>query len=351
MKILYAIQGTGNGHLSRARDIIPALQKIGKVDVLISGTQADVEIGFPVTWRFNGLSFFFGKKGGIDMIQTYKKARLRQFYKEAMMLPVYKYDLVISDFEPISAWACYLSGKKCVALSHQCAVLADDAPKPKFEDPVGKFVLKNYAPCALNFGFHFASYAPFISTPVIRSQVRLMDVANLGHYTVYLPSYDDRHLLEIFKKFRGVSWEVFSKYIGKETKTDNIIFRPVQNEAFNKSLASCEGVLCGAGFETPAEALYLGKKLMVIPMKGQYEQQCNAAALKDMGVPVMKALKPRYGEKIQSWLDGNMRVPVNYPDNTDEIINRLLKEYKESRAYFPEDVLFKFPGLRPVIKI
>ena len=27
MKILYAIQGTGNGHISRARDIIPVLQK------------------------------------------------------------------------------------------------------------------------------------------------------------------------------------------------------------------------------------------------------------------------------------------------------------------------------------
>jgi hypothetical protein len=32
-------------------------------------------------------------------------------------------------------------------------------------------------------------------------------------------------------------------------------------------------------FETPAEALFLGKKLLVIPMTGQYEQECNAAAL------------------------------------------------------------------------
>ena len=39
MKILYAIQGTGNGHLSRARDIIPILQKKGDVDILVSGTQ------------------------------------------------------------------------------------------------------------------------------------------------------------------------------------------------------------------------------------------------------------------------------------------------------------------------
>ena len=34
MKILYAIQGTGNGHVSRAREIIPVLMKKGQVDIL-----------------------------------------------------------------------------------------------------------------------------------------------------------------------------------------------------------------------------------------------------------------------------------------------------------------------------
>ena len=48
MKILYAIQGTGNGHLSRARDIIPALQNKGDLDILVSGTQADVDLIYHV---------------------------------------------------------------------------------------------------------------------------------------------------------------------------------------------------------------------------------------------------------------------------------------------------------------
>jgi hypothetical protein len=77
---------------------------------------------------------------------------------------------------------------------------------------------------------------------------------------------------------------------------------------YYKSLASCEGLITGGGFESPAEALYLGKKLMVIPMKGQYEQQCNAAALTDMGVSVRKDLDlselvnwlfPEFGETRQ----------------------------------------------------
>ncbi len=62
MKILFAIQGTGNGHLSRARDVYPELCKYGEVDVLISGIQADVEVPFPVKYKKYGMSFIFGKK-------------------------------------------------------------------------------------------------------------------------------------------------------------------------------------------------------------------------------------------------------------------------------------------------
>jgi hypothetical protein len=46
MNILFAIQGTGNGHLSRAQDIYPELLKYGNVDVLISGIQADVDFPY-----------------------------------------------------------------------------------------------------------------------------------------------------------------------------------------------------------------------------------------------------------------------------------------------------------------
>ena len=63
MKILFAIQGTGNGHLSRARDIYPELARYGEVDVLISGIQADVDVPFPVRYRKYGMSFIFGKRG------------------------------------------------------------------------------------------------------------------------------------------------------------------------------------------------------------------------------------------------------------------------------------------------
>jgi len=318
MKILYAIQGTGNGHLSRARDIIPILQKNNEVDILISGTQADVKLPYEVKYSFKGLGFIFGANGGVDFLETYKKNNLKVLLSEIESLPVNEYDIVINDFEPVN--------KMCISLSHQAAVLNKKAPQPKKLDPMGRAILKNYAPTTTQYGFHFKTFNNQIFTPVIRKQIREQKIENLGHYTVYLPSYDDVAILKVLDKFESTKWQVFSKHNKLAFTLKNITIRPISNEAFIESMATSEGVLCGAGFETPAEALFMGKKLLVVPMKGQYEQHCNAAALKDMGVPVIKSFKLKNIEKISKWLEDDTRIEVNYPDETEQIVNNVLTE-------------------------
>ncbi|MDO6516032.1 glycosyltransferase family protein [Zobellia uliginosa] len=327
MKVLYAIQGTGNGHLSRARDIIPALMKKNiELDILVSGTQADIKLPYPVKYQLSGWSFIFGKKGGVDMWSTYLKTNSARIKKEIKSVPVAAYDLVINDFEPISAWACKTKNLPCVALSHQAAVLSRYAPKPKKNDPIGKIILEKYAPSTTQYGFHFKSYDERIFTPIIRQDVRSTTRTSGEHYTVYLPSYSDEKLLHMLSQIKAVKWQVFSKHNQKEIFSNNITISPITNEAFINSMASSKGVLCGAGFETPAEALHMQKKLLVIPMKGQYEQQCNAAALKEMGVPVIKSLKMKHIDKIKNWVDTEVRLDVHYPDITDEIIESVLQE-------------------------
>lgn len=70
---------------------------------------------------------------------------------------------------------------------------------------------------------------------------------------------------------------------------------------------------------------------MVIPMKGQYEQQCNAAALKKMGIPVIKSLKLKHLDIIKHWLNYASTVSVDYPDITESIIDELLAANQFSR--------------------
>jgi uncharacterized protein (TIGR00661 family) len=331
MKILYAIQGTGNGHVTRAREIVPLLKKDHDLDIMISGIQADVELPFEVQYRFHGLSFIFGKKGNVDIAETYRKSRLRRLMKDIKSLPVDKYDLVISDFEPVSSWACYFSGKPCISVSHQAAVLNKNAPKSRNFDPIGKAILRSYAPSTSQYGFHFKSYDENIFTPVIRNEVRLKKSLNLGHYTVYLPAYDDARIIKVLSMIEHVEWQVFSKHNKQSLKKGNVWIRPINNDEFIDSMSKSTGVFCGAGFETPAEAMFLKKKLMVIPMKGQYEQQCNAAALEEMGVPVIKSLKKKHLKKIVDWVSNGAAIPVNYPDMTDTILKDIIAIESKAR--------------------
>ncbi len=336
MKILYAVQGTGNGHLSRARAIVPELEKYGDTDVLISGHQVDVDGNFPVKYRLRGISFIFGKTGGVSVAATIRQLRPLQFLKDILTLPVRKYDIVISDFEPVSAWACKINRVKCYALSHQSAVLHPLAPKPAETDRLGRIILKYYAPATDAVGFHFEACSGQIFPPVIRDEVQRLNPSEYGHYTVYLPAYSDRHLLDFFSSFQHTRWEIFSKHAKQLLQQDNITLYPIDNKAFLKSLESCSGALMGAGFEGPAEALYLKKKLLVSPMSGQYEQHCNAAALKSLGVPAINCLDTSGKAAVAKWLEQGRIIPVNYPD---DIAARAVAKLME-RAFSPRTIAF-----------
>ncbi|MBC6110583.1 glycosyltransferase family protein [Pedobacter fastidiosus] len=326
MKILYAIQGTGNGHVSRAREIIPLLQKYGELDILISGTQADVKLSQPIKYQLHGFSFIFGKKGGVDHFKTWLSMNLFRFRKDMKQLPLKEYDLIVNDFEPVSAWACKLQGIPCVSLSHQAAFKSKKVPRPKTID-WGKVILSHYAPTTYHIGFHFDRYDSFIHTPVIRSEIRQMESKNLGHYTVYLPAIDDKRLVKILSQVPNVQWQVFSKHNKESYKEANVLVEPVNNEKFNLSLSTCAGLFTGGGFEGPAEALFLGKKLLVAPMRFQFEQQCNAYALKQFGLPVIWGSNKKWIPIIKDWVEKPQTHTFNFPDETAQIIDDMVKKY------------------------
>jgi len=331
MRILFAIQGTGNGHVARAEDVIPFLQKHGDLDLFISGAQADIKLPYAVKYKSKGLSFYFGKSGGIDFMKTFKNNSSKEVYKEIKKFPIEKYDLVVNDFEPISAWAARKRGVPCVGLSHQSALLSPKVPRPKKIDPVGEWVLHNYAPVEKYVSFHFERYDTNIFTPVIRSAVREARNVEKDHYTVYLPSYDDKKLVPLLSKISQIKWHIFSKHAKKPYHVGKLSVYPVDKDEFAASMTSAKGVLCGAGFETPAEALYMGKKLLVVPMKSQLEQHYNAASLKQLGVPVLKKLKKKRLDKILNWIESDARVTVQYDNITEEAVARAVELGKRQR--------------------
>ncbi|MEO8886348.1 MAG: glycosyltransferase family protein [Mucilaginibacter sp.] len=329
MKILYAIQGTGNGHISRAREIVPLLQKYGEVDLLVSGTEAEVSLSQPLKYRFHGFSFVFGTNGGVDKWTTFKIMDLRRLWRDMHSIPLKQYDLIINDFEPVSAWACRLQNVPSVSLSHQCSFVSPKTPRPGKWN-YAEWLFKYYSPTTYHIGFHFERYDDFIHTPVIRSDIRKLETANLGHYTVYLPAYDDKTLIKSLGQNPHIPWHIFSKREKTAYRINNVEVFPVSNEAFNKSLATGEGLLTGGGFEGPAEALYLQKKVLMIPMKGQYEQQCNALAASRLGVKVVGAIDENFATHLEQWVNDDKKINVNFPDETAQIVDNMIKRYAKS---------------------
>jgi uncharacterized protein (TIGR00661 family) len=329
MKILYALQGTGNGHISRASDILPVLLHYGKVDVAVSGSQNEIETGINIKYHLKGLGFVFGKKGGIAMWPSISQASLTRLVQEVYHFPVQAYDLVINDFEPVTAWACQFRKVPCIALGHQAALSLENVPLPKINDPLGKLIIQHYAPSHASVGYHFDSYSKDVFSPVIRSGIRSLRTETRSHYTVYLPAYDAFYIASLLAQIKGVKWQIFSKRNIKANINSSVTIEPIHAENFACSLASCKGVLCGAGFETPAEALFLGKKLLVIPMAGQYEQQCNAYALMQLGVPVIRRLTDDAMMQLKNWVSSDRIVQVKWEDTTAQSLNRVFQKFNQ----------------------
>ena len=77
--------------------------------------------------------------------------------------------------------------------------------------------------------------------------------------------------------------------------------------------------------ETPAEALYLGKQLLCLPIRGQYEQLCNAAALKDFGVTIIDKISNDFTQQVYQWLQACTAKQLSLTHSTYEIVQQAIE--------------------------
>lgn len=310
MKIFYAVQATGNGHISRAMELMPILKQYGEVDVFLSGSNSTLKADLPVKYRSNGLSLHYTCNGKLNHSKTIRRCTIFKAIKEAKSLPIKNYDLVLNDFEAITSLACKRQNVPMIHFGHQASFASDKTPRPASKSILGEWILRNYASSSINLGLHFKRYDTFIQPPVIQSAIWNADPKNLPHITVYLPSFCDKELLQLFTPIKDIEFEIFSRHCKEEMRFQHIRLLPVERSTFQQSLINCTGIITGAGFETPAEALYLKKKILAVPIGGQYEQICNGAALSRMGIKVLDSIvKQNFKRDIETWLQANGPYP------------------------------------------
>ena len=330
MKIFYAIQATGNGHISRATQLHPYLKKFGDVDFFLSGNNASLDINLPIKFRSAGCSLHYSKCGGLDYWDIAKNIQPIQMYKDAKSLPLKDYDVVINDFDSITSLACKMQKVHSVQLGHQASFVSENTPRPEKRSVMGEMILKHYAPSPKHIGLHFEKYDSFILPPIIKDEIVQAEPKDLKHITVYLPPFQKDCLEKAFNKIQDVEFHWFLNDVQMKHAIGNITYYPVNQKFFNESLINCHGIITGGGFETPAETLYLGKKILSIPIRNHYEQECNAAALKKMGVPVVYEVGDNFDEIIENWLASTVIYPKMQANNIPETLQYLFDTYNKT---------------------
>jgi len=325
MKILYAIQTTGNGHLSRAQKLVPEFSKKVTVDILTSGPLNNFPTYKPPIKHYKGFKFFTSKSGSINWIKTIFFNNYIQFFVDIYNCPVKNYDMVVSDYEPVSAWASLIRGVKCVALSNQYVLNSKNVPKPKRYSRILLSAINLLCPTKIGYGYHYKPYNENILDPIIRDRIRKIDISTNNEILIYLPTYSIDNIIDIIKKIPvQMEWTIFTNESDSNYKLDGININSISDELFTKKIGSCYGIICAGGFSTTSEAIFLGKPMLVVPVKAQIEQQFNAAALEKEGIQVLKEFSLNYIDKINEWINSPTVLHINYEDNSGEIVNLIL---------------------------
>lgn len=329
-KVLYAIQGTGNGHVARARSLYAALNDAFEVDIALVGKNSDVDLPTNPVWTGRGVTMEYDRKGRVDVWRTLRANSIFRIRNEIRKIPVQDYDFIINDFESISLRAARRKNIPVIGVSHQAAVWSPDSPKTKKWMPLGRWILKHYAPVKQSIGFHFEAYNDDILPPILDENWIKQSYKGGSDVVVYLSAYGTD---ELEKELTGLPYrfQIFHRSVDKAYSKQNISWNPIDHDAFKLALLNSKAVLCGAGFELPSECLHHGIPLVVIPINGQFEQWCNAEALKKMGVQYLEKLDRV--KATQALQNATLRPvqPQKYPNSIPPTVERIKSWWEEMR--------------------
>ena len=314
MKILYGFNGVGNGHIARARIMVPKLRAAGAdVTCILSGRDADpnLDVGQEGEIIFKDGLRLENKDGKMQFFSTSLGLAkdLPQLAYDALKLDIDEYDLIITDFEPVSAWAAKLKGKPSIGLANHFSLFHDNVPKVGEFSPFMLF-MKNIVPADTKLGMHWDSFDEPILPPLFSAPEA--KPADPNKILVYLNFENLDHVTSLLENIEGYEFYIYSGKVQQSSTKDNLHYRPLSVDGFKKDFADCAGIIANAGFQTTSEALQLGKKNFVKPLEGQKEQESNVLALEQLNLAsTMDELDP---EAVRKWLARDDFNKVRYPD-------------------------------------
>lgn len=329
MKILYGVQGTGNGHITRARMMAREFSS-HNIDVtfLFSGRDRDQFFDMECFGDFlyrRGLTFVTDA-GQVSYSKTALHNNLPRFIRDIVSLDLSPYDLILTDFEPVTAWSGKLRGKKVIGLGHQYA-FGRNVPKAG-ENIIASTLMHHFAPVQRGIGYHWHHFGHSNILPPVIDNYLPGDKSG-DFYLVYLPFEHQCTVSSLLNCFGDYRFIQYSPELTDSTK-GNVTLRKTCHDGFKRDLSHCKGVICNAGFELISECLHMRLPLLVKPLQGQIEQLSNAEALRQLGYArTIHQLTPSV---VADWLDSDKEAPsLSFPN-----VARAIVEWLASGA--PENI-------------
>lgn len=302
MRILYGVVGEGMGHAIRSRVLLEKLVREHEVHIVASGrAKGYLEqrlAGVHGIWGFT-LAYEDNRiKKWRTVLQNLKGAasgwpqNIRRYFE---LVGQFQPELVISDFESFS----YLFAKNhrlpCISVdnmqvlnrcSHDPTLLAG------FEKSfrLARSIVKSKLPGC----FHYlitAFFRPAIRLqrttlvpPVLRPEILAARAERGEHLLVYQTAEGISPSTEMLRQ-AGLPCRVYGalRDLKEDLQEGNVTFRPFSESGFIDDLRTARAVVASGGFTLMSEAVYLGKPMLSIPVRGQFEQVLNALYLERLG--------------------------------------------------------------------
>ncbi len=303
-RIFYGVSGEGRGHAMRARAIVESLRN--DHEIVIYAPEYAYELLAPVyraseveVRRIPGLSFHYDSRHRL----AYWKIGwpcLRYFAELPHLIHRLEKDidreqpnLVITDFEPALPRAARHAGVPFISLDHQhFLVTCDLRSLPSYLRPHTAYMTRVVR------AYYSGQVETIVSSfyfPPLKPKYR--DVKQVGvllrpeilHAT---PSYGD-HLLVYVRRFASPALldaldqcgcEVKVYGLGARPRRGSLHFLGIDAFRFAEDLTTSRALICTAGNQLVGEALFLGKPVLAMPERGNFEQHINGHFLEQSGM-------------------------------------------------------------------
>jgi uncharacterized protein (TIGR00661 family) len=347
-RIIYGVAGEGFGHSSRAHIIGKRLIDAGHTVMFAASMKSLAYLrqyfGNAVREVF-GLSFHY-KDGVISPFETvkYNLAQLPEAKKINDELfknhiEPFNPDLLITDFEPFSAWWAWKRKLPYISIDneHILTLAKPMHPDANLTTRLNAFIVtKAYFTGAFRylilsfFKSEVKEESAVIAPPVVRPEVLTRKATDGRHIVLYTTTASNEiELLEVLGKFPSQPFHIYG--YDKDQQHGNAILKKRSTEGFLDDLASCRGVIASAGFSLISECMYFRKRMLMLPLAGQYEQIINAYYVQKLGLGISSpALNAAAVKRFLSTLDKPIsdNGQILWPDNKKffEILQDTLNE-------------------------